>query len=402
MRHILTNFVATSSFGVILLAALVGAACGAVIALLAAPGDNLDPQELSALIDASVEFAVSESVEQAMLDSRQQLAVEVDARLQSDQQRIVDIFSQVSQSVVVIDAEGASRENDEGVTIVPAALATGFVLDNAGHIVTAAHVLEDMVRFTVIMPNGERLAAERVGDDRPFSDVAVLRVEPDSDSAWIVPDFGSTASITTGETVLAIGNTLLGQEIALTVGVVSDPDTTFFRERYEQVNLIQTDAALNHGNSGGILVDMDGKIVGMNAVIARQTRDGGFIDGVGFAVQIDAVLEVARGIAADGFFPRPSFGVVDERLLTPTAAAQLELDVTEGSFLIELTRLGAFARAGIRPGDVVQEMNGIAVNDEAPYLNVLSTLEPNVPVVVRIHRGGEEYRLSIAPDLRAP
>ena len=358
---------------------------------------------MNAAVASAVESAVAEAVEAAMQQSAAELASQLDDTMSTERRQVADIFAQISQSVVVIDAEGPERTNEQGVVVVSAALATGFVLDEAGHIVTAAHVLEGMNSFTVILPNDERLPAQRIGDDRPFSDVAVLRVDiEETDTELIVPSFGSTETVDAGETVIAIGNTLLGEEIAVTVGVVSDPDTTFFRERYEQDNLIQTDAALNHGNSGGILVDLDGKIIGMTAVIARETHDGNFVDGVGFAVQIDPVLEVARAIAEDGFYPRPTFGVINERLLTPTAAVQLDLEVTEGSFLIELERLGAFARAGIRPGDVLRNLNGVAINAETPFLNALKTLRPNVPVIVHVHRGGEEYRLSIAPDLRAP
>ncbi len=390
------------TFTISIFTALIGAAIGAVVAGVV--GDNgPSEEELVAAVDASVESAVEQAVELALERSSEQLATRLNDSISAQERRVGEVFARVSRSVVVIDAEGPERVNDEGVTVVPAALATGFVLDEEGHIVTAAHVLEGMTSYTVILHNEQRLPAVRVGDDRPFTDVAVLRIEPGGDKPTLtVPAFGSNISVQAGETVLAIGNTLLGQEIALTVGIVSNPDTTFFRGRYEQENLIQTDAALNHGNSGGILVDLDGSIIGMTAVIARETLDGGFVDGVGFAVQIDAVLEVARAIASDGFFPRPSFGVVQERLLTPTAAVQLDIDVSEGAFLIELERRGAFARAGIRPGDVLRTLNGVAINAETPYLNALARLQPNVPVLVHIHRGGEEYRLSIAPDLRAP
>ena len=395
------------TFTIIVVSALIGAICGAAVVLIVGSDDQATDEELNAAVrsavESAMESAVAAAVEQAMQQSAAELASQLDDTMSTERRQVAEIFAQISQSVVVIDAEGAERTNDQGVVVVSAALATGFVLDEAGHIVTAAHVLEGMTSFTVILPNDERLPAQRIGDDRPFSDVAVLRVViEETDTELIVPSFGSTETVDAGETVIAIGNTLLGEEIAVTVGVVSDPDTTFFRERYEQDNLIQTDAALNHGNSGGILVDLDGKIIGMTAVIARETHDGGFVDGVGFAVQIDPVLEVARAIAEDGFYPRPTFGVINERLLTPTAAAQLDLEVTEGSFLIELERLGAFARAGIRPGDVLRNLNGVAINAETPFLNALKTLRPNVPVIVHVHRGGEEYRLSIAPDLRAP
>ncbi|MDE2746183.1 MAG: S1C family serine protease [Chloroflexota bacterium] len=395
------------TFTIVIASALVGAICGALVATILSTGNETSPKELgevvATVVDAALDQAVDGAVDRAMQESTSELAARTEDSAIARQTQIAELYEQISQSVVIIDAEGPERTNDEGVVVIPAALATGFVLDADGHIITAAHVLEGMSRFQVILPTGESLAAERLGDDIPFSDVAVLRIETEElRDGLVVPRFRTSPDVRAGETVVAFGNTILGKEIAISVGIVSDPDTTFFRERYEQDNLIQTDAALNHGNSGGVLVDLDGKIVGMTAVIARETRDGEFVDGVGFAIQIDAVLEVARGIAENGFYPRPTFGVVNERLLTPTAAAQLDLEVTEGSFLIEIQRLGAFARAGIRPGDVLRELNGIRINAETPYLNALATLQPNVPVIVHIHRGGEDYRLSVTPDLRAP
>ena len=391
------------TFTIVVASALIGAICGAVVAMIVSSGNETSREELDLLVTTAVDAALEQAVDRAMQQSMPVLAAQLEESTNAQRARIAELYEQISQSVVIIDAEGPEQTNDEGVVVIPAALATGFVLDAEGHIITAAHVLEGMNRFTVILPTGETLAAERLGDDIPFSDVAVLRIETDElPEELVVPSFGSSEAVRAGETVVAFGNTILGKEIAISVGIVSDPDTTFFRERYEQDNLIQTDAALNHGNSGGVLVDLEGDIVGMTAVIARETRDGEFVDGVGFAIQIDAVLEVAREIAENGFYPRPTFGVVNERLLTPTAAAQLELEVTEGSFLIEIQRLGAFARAGIRPGDVLRELNGIAINAETPYLNALATLAPNVPVIVHIHRGGEDYRLSVTPDLRAP
>ena len=391
------------TFTIVVASALIGAICGAVVATILTSGDERSSEELDVAIAAAVDEALDPAIDRAVQQSMSEMADQLEDSELAQRAQIAELYERISQSVVIIDAEGPERTNDEGVVVIPAALATGFVLDADGHIITAAHVLEGMSRFMVILPTGETLVAERLGDDIPFSDVAVLRIESDElQEALVVPSFGSSVALRAGETVVAFGNTILGKEIAISVGIVSDPDTTFFRERYEQDNLIQTDAALNHGNSGGVLVDLDGDIVGMTAVIARETRDGEFVDGVGFAIQIDAVLEVAREIAENGFYPRPTFGVVNERLLTPTAAAQLDLEVTEGSFLIEIQRLGAFARAGIRPGDVLRELNGIAINADTPYLNALATLEPNVPVIVHIHRGGEDYRLSVTPDLRAP
>ena len=143
-------------------------------------------------------------------------------------------------------------------------------------------------------------------------------------------------------------------------------------------------------------------MVGLTSVIARETQDGDFVDGVGFAIRIERVLEVARTIAADGYYPRPTFGVVDERLLTPQAAAQLGLSVNEGSFLLEIKRSGVFARAGIRPGDVIRELDGATIDADTPYLNALARLRPGVEVLVRVHRDGRDMDLTLAPELRLP
>ena len=314
-------------------------------------------------------------------------------------ERVVDAYARVASSIVLISAEGEERTNEEGLLYQPLALGTGIVLDERGNIVTAAHVIEDTERIEVILPGGERADASLISSDAPFSDVAVLRVELDG----LQPAaFGSAGGLSTGEHVLAVGNVLLGEEIAMTLGVVSRPDTEFARERYIQDDLIQTDAALNFGNSGGALVNLEGEVVGLTTVIARETRDGDFVDGVGFAIRIEQVLQIARTIAADGYYPRPTFGVVNERLLTPQAAAQLGLSVSEGAFLLEIKRSGVFARAGIRPGDVIRELDEVTIDEETPYINALSQLRPGVEVRVVIHRDGRDMDLLLAPELRLP
>ena len=314
-------------------------------------------------------------------------------------ERVVDAYARVASSIVLISAEGEERTNEEGLLYQPLALGTGIVLDERGNIVTAAHVIEDTERIEVILPGGERADASLISSDAPFSDVAVLRVELDG----LQPAaFGSAGGLSTGEHVLAVGNVLLGEEIAMTLGVVSRPDTEFARERYIQDDLIQTDAALNFGNSGGALVNLEGEVVGLTTVIARETRDGDFVDGVGFAIRIEQVLQIARAIAADGYYPRPTFGVVNERLLTPQAAAQLGLSVSKGAFLLEIKRSGVFARAGIRPGDVIRELDEVTIDEETPYINALSQLRPGVEVRVVVHRDGRDMDLLLAPELRLP
>ena len=384
---------------VLIAAMLAGAAAGAVaailIALLLIDTPQTDPATIERVVRSVLETdgATARDEEEAVIEA-------VIERIEAPtDQRVVTAYARVAPSIVLIDAEGAELTSDDGVVYRPAALGTGIVLDDDGNIVTAAHVLEGMERINVVLPDGDRRVATLISSDAPFSDVAVIQV----DSTGLLPaPFGTARTLNTGETVLAVGNILLGQEIAMTLGIVSQPDTEFSRERYIQRHLIQTDAALNHGNSGGALVNLDGEVIGLTTVIARATREGDFVDGVGFAIRIDPVLEVARAIAANGYYPRPTFGVVDERLLTPIAAAQLGLTVTTGAFLLEIKRSGVFARAGIRPGDVILEIGGMTIDAETPYVNALAMLRPGVPVNVLVHRDGEPFSLVLTPELRLP
>ena len=380
-------------------AMLAGAAAGAVAAILIALLLIDTPQTDPATIERVVR-SVLETDGAAARDDEEAVIEAVIERIEAPtDQRVVTAYARVAPSIVLIDAEGAELTSDDGVVYRPAALGTGIVLDDDGNIVTAAHVLEGMERIDVVLPGGDRRVATLISSDAPFSDVAVIHV----DSSGLLPaPFGTARTLDTGETVLAVGNILLGQEISMTLGIVSQPDTEFARERYIQRDLIQTDAALNHGNSGGALVNLDGEVIGLTSVIARATREGDFVDGVGFAIRIDPVLEVARAIAANGYYPRPTFGVVDERLLTPVAAAQLGLSVTKGAFLLEIKRSGVFARAGIRPGDVILEIGGITLDNDTPYVNALATLRPGVPVTVLVHRDDEQFSLVLTPELRLP
>ena len=385
-----------------------GAAAGAIVAVLisALSGDSASPVTTEAAEIERIERVVREILTAEAQNDRltaDTLVAEVLERVDPPlHDRVVMAYERVAPSIVLISAEGDEETRDDGLVYAPVALATGIVLDDRGNILTAAHVIENMESIEVILPDGERGHAELISSDAPFSDVAVLRVDADELIGLHPAVFGASNSLATGEPVLAVGNVLLGEEIAMTLGVVSRPDTEFPRDRYIQDDLIQTDAALNFGNSGGALVNLAGEVVGLTTVIARETRDGDFVDGVGFAIQIDPVLVIARAIAADGYYPRPTFGVVNERLLTPAAATQLGLSVTEGSFLLEIKRSGVFARAGIRPGDVIRELGQMTIDADTPFINALARLRPGVEVQVIVHRDGRDFGVTLAPELRLP
>lgn len=340
---------------------------------------------------------VAEAVSQAVAEAVAE-ALPVAAEPQAAPLPINLAVERVLPGVVIIDVELPPIRDADGTVLAQGALGTGLVLNNDGYILTNEHVIRDGQRLTVILANGEERSAQVVGTDFPFTDIAVLKIAP----GGLTPvPFGASSDLTFGETVLALGNALLIDEPSVTVGVVSNPDTSYPRETYLQEHLIQTDAALNHGNSGGALINLQGEVVGLTTTVLRETDAGQFVDGIGFALQADTILPIAASIIETGDFPRSELGVVEERTVTAGAAAQFDLAVEHGSFLVEITQMGVLAEAGLRPGDIVLRIGGLEISEDLPYLNVLARTEPEVPVEIEyMDEDGVRHVVTVTPELR--
>ena len=334
----------------------------------------------------------------ARIDELAPQVADLRAAAEVDEPTVTSAAQRALPGIVAVRVELATQINGNGQRVERSAVATGLVLDEAGFIITNEHVITEALSITVRLQSGEERSAELVGHDQPFNDLAVLRIEP----GGLTPaTFGSSADLVQGQPVVAVGSPLGSRRVTVTAGVVSHPDTSFPRDGYIQEHLIQTDAPINEGSSGGALINLDGEIVGITTTVVRWTSDGDvIIEGVGFALQTDAVLPIARTIMEDGFFPRPTFGEVDVRSLDKFTAEQIGLSINRGAFLLEITRGGSFALAGLRPGDVVRSIDGITIDLETPYLNVLARLTPLVAVEVIYHREGEDFSVDVAPELR--
>jgi S1-C subfamily serine protease len=393
------------SLGAVLPGLLAGLGAGLVVALIVVSvGDEDEADPSGETLDAAVEAVVEPILEALVADFDRSVEEAVAAAL-ADQEGmagsvIATAVAKVLPGVVIIDAEEALERDEFGNLVAPTSLATGLILDESGFVLTNEHVIRDAVLITVILADGRRLAAELVSTDAPFNDLAVLRITETGALNLVTPPYGSSGALQLGETVVSVGNPLLGDRASVTVGVVSDPDTSFPRENSIQEHLIQTDAALNQGNSGGALVNLAGEIVGLTTTVVRMTDAGDFVDGVGFALQIDVVLPIARAIMRDGFFPRADFGVVEERTVSPIAAAQLGLPVEAGAFLLEITQRGALADAGLRPGDIILRLNGVTIDETMPYTNVVARLAPEEPVVVDFISPNGAQTVTVIPEVR--
>lgn len=260
----------------------------------------------------------------------------------------------------------SSIEGQDGKMVKGVGVGSGVIFDKKGKqawIVTNYHVLEDGTSFEVILPDGTRKKAEVVGSDR-LADLAVLVV--DSEGIDTVVEFGNSDELKAGQTAIAIGNPL-GLELSQTVtaGIISRPIRSIPvfpgpDGEYEwELNMIQTDAAINHGNSGGALVNIQGKVVGINSMKVSETG----VEGLGFAIPINEVKPVIEELIKLGKVTRPFLGVSTVNLQSFKSGLEyLELpeDLVSGAIILEVH--GPAKDAGLTTNDVIVQLDDQPVN----------------------------------------
>jgi S1-C subfamily serine protease len=286
------------------------------------------------------------------------------------------------------------------------ALGSGFVIDKAGHIVTNYHVVQGAKKVEVSFSNNDSVRATIVGVD-PSTDIAVLRV--DVGSRALTPlRLGDSDTVEVGDSVVAIGNPF-GLSRTVTAGIVSALQRPIQAPNgYTIDHVIQTDAALNHGNSGGPLLDAAGEVVGVNSQIQSATGSDGNV-GIGFAVPINTVKNVASQLIHSGHVERAFIGVT-VRPLTAKLASLFRLPVASG-LLVEGVQPGsAAAKAGLRAGtteavvagesyrlggDVITFVDGVATGSLERLRTVLSHRKPGERVPVEAYRGTKKLKLTV-------
>ena len=277
------------------------------------------------------------------------------------------------------------------------ALGSGFVIDKAGHIVTNYHVVQGAQRVQVSFSNNERLAAQVVGRD-PATDVAVLQVKAQS-RALTPLDLGNSDAVRVGDSVVAIGNPL-GEDRSITSGIVSALQRRIFAPNGAPIdNVIQTDAALNHGNSGGPLLNTRGKVIGVNSQIQTADGSGGNI-GIGFAIPVNTVKNVAAQLIAKGVVEHPFVGL-SARAITPRVAALFRLPVKGGLLVGKVCESSGAAEAGVRGarqevtlagvtwplgGDIIVKVDGLRVTSLDQLRTIVADKKPGESLELELYR----------------
>jgi S1-C subfamily serine protease len=289
---------------------------------------------------------------------------------------------------------------------------SGFVIDGDGYIATNAHVVTDGTgdkvtrarEVFVQFEDGNQIEGKIVGYD-PNADVGVVKVDPKG--LDLVPlSFAETPSVKVGEPVAAIGSPF-GEQGSLSIGVVSAKNRTIEAlTDFSISDAIQTDAAINRGNSGGPLLDARGHVIGINSQI--RSSGGGSV-GVGFAVSGDTVRRSIRQIRADGEARYAYIGISSQRLY-PQLARKLGVPVDEGAVVAEVVKDGPAAKAGIRGGgrevrfqatlvrtggDVVTKLNGRRVTRENDFSELITQFQPGDRVVLELYRGGQRRTATV-------
>src|SRR5687768_2913330 len=264
-------------------------------------------------------------------------------------------------------------------------LGSGVIVSASGYVLTNHHVVEAADEIEVALADGKKLLAKVVGND-PETDLAVLRVNAENLQAIT---FGSSDALKVGDVVLAIGNPFgVGQTV--TGGIVSALGRTGLGINTFE-NFIQTDAAINPGNSGGALVDAGGNLVGINTAIFSRT--GGSM-GIGFAIPVSTAKMVLEQIVRSGSVTRGWIGV-EVQEITPPVAESFRLRSTQGALIAGVLRGGPADKAGVKPGDVLVEIEGKPVADPTTMLNLIAALAPGNSAKMRLRRAGKELDTNI-------
>ena len=269
-------------------------------------------------------------------------------------------------------------------------LGSGVIISPRGYVLTNHHVVEAADEIEVGLANGQKLRARLVGSD-PESDLAVLQIQAEG---LPVITFGDDQGLRLGDIVLAIGNPLgVGQTV--TMGIVSGLHRTGLGINTFE-NFIQTDAAINQGNSGGALIDTAGNLVGINTAILSQT--GGSI-GIGFAIPASTARSVTESIIAKGSVVRGWIGV-EAQEITRELAESFKLPGTEGALIANVIAGGPAARAGVKSGDVLRAVDGKRVGNPGEMLNLVAALAPGQSSKLTLWRAGQELVLTIEVGTR--
>ncbi len=321
------------------------------------------------------------------------------------EQQLEDLYTRVNPSIVSILVDLGAQGGAQG---------TGFVFDNAGHIVTNEHVVNGASGIEIDFPSGVKLLGKVLGSD-PDADLAVIALQGDAPQVTPLP-LGDSDQVKVGQTVVAIGNPF-GYAGTMTVGIVSGLGRTVASDRaapgggsYTAPDIIQTDAAINPGNSGGPLLNLNGEVIGINKALESQT---GVNSGVGFAVASNTVRQIVPYLIQTGHYVYSYLGMSAQEDISLALAQQLHLPQANGVYVASVTPGGPTAQAGLKgdsagqnqtlrgDGDLIVAIDGHKVQVFSQLMSYLvNSTRPGQVITLSILRAGQPMDIKVTLGTR--
>ena len=275
-----------------------------------------------------------------------------------------------------------------GFQTTSAAAGSGFILTEDGYILTNYHVVENSNSITVAMYNGDTYDAALIGYDES-NDVAVLKIDAQGLSPVVL---GDSDNLNVGDSVVAIGNPLGELTFSLTAGAVSALNRDVTMSSGSTQELIQTDCAINSGNSGGALFNMYGEVVGItNAKYSGSSGSGASIDNIGFAIPIDDVYNIITSIIEKGYIEKPYIGV---SVLSVSSEMQ-KYGLPQGASVQSLADDGPAKAAGLQINDIITKVNDTDITSSNDLVKVVGQCKPGDEITLTVYRQGETVEVTV-------
>lgn len=299
---------------------------------------------------------------------------------------VIDAVKKVQPAVVTVINQMQPQRGFRGAQSAPIASGSGVIIDSKGYIVTNNHVIEGERSLQVIYSDGTKVDATLVGTDTVL-DIAVLKV---NGQVPAVAPFGDSSALQPGQVAIAIGSPLGDFRGTVTVGVVSALNRTVDSE----TGLIQTDAAINNGNSGGPLIDSLGQVIGINQLVLRSSGSGNIAEGLGFAIPSNLVRDIANQLIATGSVQHPYIGIGYQQN-DPQIASELDLNTTDGVVVTQVDPSSPAAKTGLQEGDVVVALNGQKIDQDHVLTGLLLTHKPGETVNLTVLRNQKTLQVNV-------
>jgi serine protease Do len=305
---------------------------------------------------------------------------------------ITNVVEKVEPSVVKVVGVISGQQTFFGMSDDQQVSGSGFIITKDGYIITNNHVIESVNQINVILSDGSSIPAKIVSTD-VFADLAVLKVEGRMPG---VATLGDSDILKPGESVIAIGSPLGDFRNSVTVGVISATGRTLNTGNgYEMENLIQTDAAINSGNSGGPLVNLAGEVVGINTLVVRgDGMSSAIAEGLGFAIPSNTARLITEQIIQKGYFARPYMGVQIQHI-NPSVAQRYNLPVEWGAYVVRVGDNSPASKVGIVTGDIILRMGNISLDENTQFVNALFSYKPGDMVEVEFLRGQDHVTVQV-------